>query len=44
MEETTYSVISRGTVLEGFDRDMVKQALSARLGLGAETVEEIEME
>ncbi len=41
MDETSYSVVSKGTVLEGFDPDTVKQALAARLGLGAGTVEKI---
>ncbi|MCF8062858.1 MAG: DUF898 domain-containing protein [Deltaproteobacteria bacterium] len=37
MEESTYSVVSRGIVLEGFDPDTVKRSLVAQLGMSPET-------
>lgn len=39
MEKSTYSVISRGTVIHGFDRDTVKRSLAARFGLSPESAE-----
>ncbi len=41
MEESTYSVISRGTVIDGFDRDTVKRSLAARFGLSSESAERV---
>ncbi len=41
MEEATYNVVSKGTVLEGQDPGTVKRALSARFGLSSETADRI---
>ena len=37
MEASTYSVVSRGNALEGFEPDTVKRSLTARFGMSPET-------
>lgn len=41
MEEASYSVVSRGHVLDGFDRDTVKSSLVALFGLSPDSADKV---